>query len=49
MVESPCTYECHLIDDHCIRCQRTLWEIKNWVNLTDNEKEQIIQRCSEYL
>jgi len=44
VVESPCTYECHVIEDQCIKCKRTVDEVINWIKLTDTEKESIIER-----
>jgi len=46
-VLSPCTYECHVIDDECISCKRTVPEIMNWTKLTDEQRKEIMDRCSQ--
>ena len=47
-VLSPCTYECHVIDDVCISCKRTVEEVMNWTKLPNEKKQEIIDRCSKY-
>jgi len=45
-VESPCTgvckYQPH--DNVCIGCHRTEAEITDWVGLSSNEKQQVMDR-----
>ena len=45
MIKSPCTGICTLKNNGklCIGCGRSIDEIINWVYLSDNEKENIIQ------
>jgi predicted Fe-S protein YdhL (DUF1289 family) len=43
-MKSPCKKECKLENLVCQGCGRTLDEIKNWVFLTDEQREAIIRR-----
>lgn len=44
MVGSPCIKICKLNKEKiCIGCFRTIEEISNWKNMTDNEKKNIIE------
>lgn len=44
MVESPCIRKCELKKSKCIGCGRTLDEIANWKQFTDDQKIEIINR-----
>lgn len=45
---SPCINKCKLNDNKaCISCYRTISEITGWRDKSDNQKRQIIVRCSE--
>ena len=47
MVESPCTKDCCLNDeDVCVSCDRTKSEIIDWTNLTEQQKQKIIDRIN---
>lgn len=43
-IESPCTNNCCLVDGVCVGCGRTQAEIFNWQSLSEEEKEEIIER-----
>jgi len=48
MIKSPCTGICTLINNNklCVGCGRSIDEIVNWVYLSDDKKEKIIQRIN---
>ena len=43
-IKSPCVKICSLEDGVCIGCGRTQDEIREWVIMTDNQREEIIER-----
>jgi len=44
-IKSPCIGSCQLDpNDRCISCNRSVDEIKNWVSMTDEERDHIINR-----
>lgn len=43
-VESPCVARCHLQDDACTGCGRTLDEIRQWSTMTPNQRQVVIDR-----
>jgi len=43
---SPCISICRLNDeDICVGCYRSSEEIKNWIYLDDDQRQQIIDEC----
>ncbi len=46
MVKSPCINVCRIDPklQHCIGCQRTLEEIEVWSVLTDEEKQEVLNK-----
>ncbi len=44
MVESPCVSICRLENDVCVGCKRTLQEVASWSRLSDEEKQQVLDR-----
>jgi predicted Fe-S protein YdhL (DUF1289 family) len=44
MVDSPCTGYCRTENGVCQGCGRTIDEIMVWQSLSDEEKEEIIER-----
>ena len=44
MVKSPCKFICTLEKYICIGCKRTKEEISKWKNMTDNEKQKVLDR-----
>ena len=43
-IKSPCVKICTLEDGVCIGCGRTQDEIREWVIMTDNQREKIMER-----
>ena len=43
-IKSPCVKICTLEDGVCIGCRRTQDEIREWVIMTDNQREKIMKR-----
>ena len=43
-IKSPCVKICNLEDGVCIGCGRTQDEIREWVIMTDNQREKIMER-----
>lgn len=47
-MKSPCINVCELDEDNiCIGCGRTLKQIINWGNYTEEEREEIIQELKD--
>lgn len=46
MIRSPCLKKCKLDGDVCVSCKRTLEEIKNWRNMTEEERNVVMDRVS---
>ena len=42
-IKSPCVKICSLEDGVCIGCGRTQDEIREWVIMTDNQREKIME------
>jgi len=49
MVKSPCISICTLKDKVCIGCNRSVEEITVWSDLTDQEKQAVLNRISQFL
>lgn len=48
MEESPCINECELDDDgFCLGCGRTVAEITSWQEMTEEERQEVIERLKE--
>ena len=45
MIESPCIGVCTVINDRCVGCLRTKEEIKNWLYISDEERNKITKKC----
>ena len=43
-IKSPCVKICKLENGVCIGCGRTQDEIREWVIMTDNQREVIMER-----
>ena len=43
-IKSPCIKICTLEDGVCIGCRRTQDEIREWVIMTDDQRERIMER-----
>ncbi|WP_448132214.1 DUF1289 domain-containing protein [Stutzerimonas chloritidismutans] len=49
-VASPCVSLCALDeDDLCVGCQRSADEIRRWGLMSNKERREVLQRCSERL
>ncbi|NQZ90060.1 MAG: DUF1289 domain-containing protein [Colwellia sp.] len=47
-VVSPCVGKCQLIEnDICMGCYRLIAEIGGWLNKSENEKNDIVVRCTK--
>ena len=47
-IQSPCVKICKLEDGICIGCGRTQDEIREWVVMTDKQREEIMERLETY-
>jgi predicted Fe-S protein YdhL (DUF1289 family) len=47
MVDSPCKGICRLIDEVCVGCNRTTDEVVGWYDMSDNDKQKVINRLNE--
>ena len=43
-IESPCVKICKLENEVCIGCGRTQDEIREWVIMTNSQREEIMER-----
>ena len=43
-IKSPCVKICNLENGICIGCGRTQGEIREWVIMTDSQREEIMER-----
>ena len=46
-VESPCVSVCRLENQVCVGCGRTVDEVVNWYDMTDDEKQAVLNRLDE--
>ena len=45
---TPCIGLCRVDENKiCLGCCRTLDEIARWIDMSDTERQQIIDRCNE--
>ena len=44
MIETPCVSICRQENGSCIGCGRTMEEITQWMNYTDEQRRQIMER-----
>lgn len=49
MVESPCVGVCRLEDGQCVGCRRTAYEIENWWEMSDYDKQRVLDRLLDDL
>jgi predicted Fe-S protein YdhL (DUF1289 family) len=47
MVESPCKGVCKLIDEVCTGCRRTTDEVVGWYDMSNEDKQKVIDRLNE--
>ena len=46
-VESPCISVCRYDNEVCVGCGRTVDEVVGWYDMTDEQKQQIINRLEK--
>lgn len=46
-MDSPCVGICTYIDGKCHGCHRTLKEIENWFEYSDEERKKIMERLED--
>jgi predicted Fe-S protein YdhL (DUF1289 family) len=46
-VESPCISVCRYEDEVCVGCGRTVDEVVEWYNMTNEQKQEIINKLDE--
>ena len=46
-IESPCVSVCRMENEICVGCGRTLEEVVEWYNFTDEEKQAVLNRLEK--
>lgn len=46
-VESPCISICRYDNEVCVGCGRTVDEVVGWYDMTDDEKQAVLNRLDE--
>jgi len=46
-IESPCISVCRYENDVCVGCGRTVDDITNWYDMTDDEKQAVLNRIEK--
>ena len=46
-IESPCIGVCRLENEVCVGCGRTVDDITNWYDMTDDEKQAVLNRIEK--
>ena len=46
-IESPCISVCRYDDEVCVGCGRTVEEISAWFNMSDDEKQAVLNRLEK--
>lgn len=44
LVKSPCIKECNFETNICLGCKRTIEEFRAWRGMTDDEKQEVLDR-----
>jgi predicted Fe-S protein YdhL (DUF1289 family) len=47
MIKSPCIDKCGLVDGVCKGCKRTGKEITKWKRMSDEEKQNVLDRIKK--
>jgi predicted Fe-S protein YdhL (DUF1289 family) len=48
MIKSPCIRNCCLDENNiCLGCFRSLQEICDWSNSSDDEKKEVLKKCQQ--
>ena len=46
-IESPCISVCRYDNEVCVGCGRTVDDIVNWYDMTDDEKQAVLNRLEK--
>ena len=46
-IESPCISVCRYENEVCVGCGRTVDDITNWYDMTDDEKQAVLNRLEK--
>jgi predicted Fe-S protein YdhL (DUF1289 family) len=46
-IESPCISVCRYDNEVCVGCGRTVDEIINWYDMSDDEKQAVLNRLEK--
>lgn len=46
-VESPCISICRMEDEVCVGCGRTVEEVVEWYNFSNDEKQTVLNRIEK--
>jgi predicted Fe-S protein YdhL (DUF1289 family) len=46
-IESPCISVCRYEDEVCVGCGRTVDEVVEWYNFSDDEKQAVLNRIEK--
>ena len=47
LIESPCISVCRYDNEVCVGCGRTVDDITNWYDMTDDEKQAVLNRIEK--
>ena len=47
LIESPCISVCRYEDEICVGCGRTVDDVVNWYDMTDDEKQAVLNRIQK--
>ncbi len=46
-IESPCISVCRMENEVCVGCGRTVDDITNWYDMTDKQKQAVLNRIEK--
>ena len=46
-IESPCISVCRYENEVCVGCGRTVDDIVNWYDMTDKQKQEVLNRIEK--
>ena len=47
LIESPCISVCRMENEVCVGCGRTVDDVVNWYDMTDDEKKAVLNRLEK--
>ena len=47
LIESPCISVCRYENEVCVGCGRTVDDITNWYDMTDKQKQAVLNRIEK--